>query len=112
MLYTLKSAVNPEVLQENMETIHQFLRASYEQAKQHLHDGVTFFKEEFSTLKERTVRNFNRMQLPLNNFLKDNSRIITELKHERKKETEERVLLEGRMVPLKEVLDKPGEENY
>lgn len=106
------STVAPEVLLENRMTIHQFLRETYAEANQHLQDGVSFFKQEFSALHRHTRKQVNRMLLPVNNFLKDRYRIDTELHLELNREPEKNLLIQGKEVPAGDVLDGPLEENY
>jgi len=54
MATNLKSVGSPDVLTENMLTIHQFLRESYEKARQGLQDGISFFKEELNMIQSKT----------------------------------------------------------
>lgn len=112
MVNALKSVVNPDVLADNMMTIHHFLRESYQQARRQLQDGVSFFKEEFTEIQVMAGQYVNRMMLPVNNFLKDISQIDHELQLEVNKEPGQYVLLQGRTVPVDEVLAGPMEENY
>jgi hypothetical protein len=112
MASTLKSNVSPEVLRENMLTIHQFLRESYTHAAQHWQHAVSFFKDEFSDFHKRTRKHINRSLAPVNDFLKDSSLIENEMQSEKKKDPKQHVLLEGRMVHANEVLKGPLEENY
>jgi hypothetical protein len=108
----MQSKVDPEVLRENKMTINQFLRESYTKANQRWQHGVSFFKHEFFALRRSTRKQFNRMLLPVNNFLKDGSRIESELQVELNKEPKQHIVLEGRMVPVGDVLEGPLEENY
>ena len=108
----MQSTVAPEVLQENRMTIHQFLRETYAHANQHWQGGVSFFKQEFSALHKNTLRHVNRMLNPVNNFLKDKSRIENELHLELNKEPEKHLVIQGKAIPVKEALKGPLEENY
>jgi hypothetical protein len=113
------SFVQPDVLNENKMTIHYFLRQSYDEAKKQLEDGfsliqdgVSFLKEEFSAIYEKTGQYLDRMILPVNNFLKDITQIDSELKQEIRKESTELISLNGRMVSVDQALSQPMEENY
>lgn len=106
------SVVNKEVLTENMMSIHGFLRDSYQQARQHLQDGVSFFKNEFSFIHDKSSLYINRMILPVNNFLKDITQIETEFSKEVTKDGQHCLYIDGEMVPAETVLSQPMEENY
>lgn len=106
------SAVTTEVPTENMVTIHGFLRDSYQHAKQHLQDGVLFFRTEFSFIHNKSSEYLTKMILPVNNFLKDITQIETELEQELAKETTHCLCIDGQMVPAEIVLSQPMEENY
>ncbi len=119
MTNLMHSVVKPDVLDENKLTIHFFLRQSYNQAKKQLEDGisfiqdgVTFFKEEFSAIYDKTGEYIDRMLLPVNNFLKDIKQIDSELKQEVSKESPELMYLNGKMVTTEHALSQAGEENY
>lgn len=112
MITALKSVVSPDILADNMLTIHQFLRESYHHTRQHLHEGVSFFKEEFTDIRIKAGQYVNRMMLPVNNFLKDISQIEHELQSELNNEPDRFVLMEGRMALVDEILTRPMEENY
>lgn len=77
------SVVSQDVLTENMQAIHSFLRQSYDTAIKQWDDGVSFFKDEFSTLRTRTGTYLNRIVLPVNNFLKEVDQIDSELKSDK-----------------------------
>ena len=113
------SSVQPEVLNENRKTIHSFLSESYTHAKKQigegmhmLQDGMSFIKDEFSAIYDKTGHYLNRMALPVNNFLKDLSQIEQELLHEVSKESQQLISMDGRLVPVEQVLSQPMEENY
>ena len=76
------SVVKPEVLSENMLLINSFIKQSYSQAKKQVQDGMSFIKEEFTSLYDMTTNCLNRMALPVNNFLKDISQIEAEFRRE------------------------------
>lgn len=101
------SAVQPDTLNENMLTIHSFLRESYSQAKGHLQNGISAFKDEFREIYYQTEFYFNRMASPINNFLKDDTKIDAELQQE---------TLNGpvynSIMPIEIALQSPMEENY
>jgi hypothetical protein len=116
----LNSVVEPVVLDENKITINSFLKQSYGHAKKGLedgvnliHDGVSYIKEEFSSFYERTGEYLNKMVLPVNNFLKDLTQIESELQQEISKDSSSQLIcLNGVMVPVEQVLNRPMEENY
>lgn len=112
MVNTGKSVVNPDILTGNMQKIHDLLRNSYQQAKEQLQEGVSFLKEEISDIQTRAGNCVNRMLLPVNNFLKDITQIDNELQTELNKEPGQYLLLQGRPVPVEEVLTGKMEENY
>lgn len=119
MTNPLFSVVEPQVLSENKLTINSFLKQSYDHAKKGLEggvnliqDGMSFIKDEFSSLYDKTGQALNRMVLPVNNFLKDLTQIETELQQEVSKESVTLISLNGVMVPVEQVLNRPMEENY
>ena len=104
-----KSVVNPDVLTENRHSIHSFLRNSYAAAKRQWMDGVTFFKDEFSSIRDMTGSYLNKMMLPVNNFLKD----ITEIESELQQEKSNRVTTGSAVIPVEiAAAISNGEENY
>ena len=119
MTNPLLSVVQPETLNENKHTIHSFLQQSYDQAKKQLEggvsliqDGVSFIKDEFNALYDKTGHYLNRMVLPVNNFLKDLTQIDTELQQESGQGTPHLIPMNGVMLPVEQVLNCPMEENY
>lgn len=104
------SVVKPDVLKENMNSIRSFLRGSYSSAKRNIHDGVSFFKDEFSALYNKTGTYINQMMLPVNNFLKDITEIDTELQEQRPGDPA--ASGQGHLVPIETALRSPMEENY
>jgi hypothetical protein len=119
MTNPLLSVVEPEVLDENKTTINSFLKQSYGHAKKGLEggvnliqDGVSFIKEEFSSFYNTTGQYLNKMVLPVNNFLKDLTQIELELQQEVSKDSSQLISLNGVMVPVEQVLNRPMEENY
>ena len=111
--------VQPQTDTDNSITMNTFLRGSYSHAKKQLQggmdflaDGVTFLKEEFSFMYDRTSNCLNRMALPVNNFLKDITQIEAEFQQELIKESGQFICMEGKMIPVEEVLSQPMEENY
>lgn len=116
---TTNSLVRPDVLQKNMQTIHSFLKQSYDEAKKQLGNGVafvqgnaSFFKEEFSAFYNETSQRLNRMLLPVNNFIKDLTQIEIELLKEVSIESPHLLLMNGEMVNIEEALSKKMEENH
>jgi hypothetical protein len=111
--------MQPEVLSENKVTINSFLKQSYNQARKQLEggvtfiqDGVTYIKDEFSDICDKTGHYLNKMVLPVNNFLKDLTQIESELKQEVCKDSAQFITLDGKLVPVDQVLSQPMEENY
>src|SRR5690349_769566 len=91
---TNPSTIQPEVLQDNKPSINTFLKDSYSQAKKQLQGGmelisesVTFLKDEFSFMYDKTSSCLHRMALPVNNFLKDISQIDADFQQELVKES-------------------------
>ena len=113
------SSVQQETLNNNRVSINSFLKDSYNQAKKQLgegvlfiQDGVSYIKDEFSDIYDKTGHYVNRMVLPVNNFLKDLTQIDTELRQEVCKESAQFLTLDGKLVPVDQVLLQPMEENY
>ncbi|MGQ0739563.1 MAG: hypothetical protein ACT4OJ_10920 [Bacteroidota bacterium] len=105
MVIAEKSMVSPDVLKNNMLSIHSFLRESYKTARRQWDNGVSFFKDEFSTVRSKAGEYLHRMILPVNNFLKDISEIETELFEEVQKSSG--------IVPAEVAAAiSAGEENY
>lgn len=104
------SVVKPDVLKENMQSIHSFLRDSYDLARRNIQDGVSFFKDELSSMYDKTGSYLNRMMLPVNNFLKDLTQIDTEIKQAAP--AEPAASGAGHLVPIDQALRAPMEENY
>ncbi len=104
---------NNNVLTENRLTIHGFLSDSYQHAKLHLQEGVSYLKDELFSIHDKSTCYINRMLMPVNNFLKDISDIENELQQELSKETTHCLCINGQMVPAEVVLiTQPMEENY
>jgi len=115
----LISNVQPGTLKENKMVINSFLVQTYSQAKLKLKDGVIligekvlFVKDEFSFFYDTTEQCLINMALPVNNFLKDLTQIEAELMQEVSKDSSEVIFMNGRMVPVHQVLSEPMEENY
>jgi hypothetical protein len=104
------SVVNPDVLKENKSSIRSFLKDSYSNARKNIQDGVSFFKDEFSAFYNKTGTYLNQMMLPVNNYLKDNMEIETEL--HQAKSNDPAASSYGHLVPIEEALRSPMEENY
>jgi len=108
MINPSTSLVQPDVLNENMLTIHSFLRESYTQAKTHLQNGISAFKDEFREIYYQTESYFSRMALPINNFLKDHTEIDAEFQQGSVNEPGHN----NNVVPIEIALQSPMEENY
>ncbi|OSZ80598.1 hypothetical protein CAP36_04925 [Chitinophagaceae bacterium IBVUCB2] len=103
----------PNQLNDNMLTIHGFLNDSYQQAKQHIQEGVSFLKTELFSIHDKSTCYINRMMMPVNNFLKDITEIESELQQELTKDASHCLCIDGQMVPAEVVLiTQPMEENY
>lgn len=105
--------------EENKISLQDFLKQSYNQAKKQIEtgihrvqDGVTYLKEEISEMYSHSGYYFSQMALPVNNFLKDFSQIDTELSQEISKDAMQFMTLDGKLVPIDQVLSRPMEENY
>ena len=106
------NAVKPDVISDNMMTINSFIKESYKQAKKQVENSVSFLKEEFSFMYDKTSSCLNRMVLPVNNFLKDITQIESEFQQELSKESGQFMCLQGKFISVDEVLSQPMEENY
>jgi len=51
MVIAEKRMVSPDVLKDNMLSIHSFLRESYEKARKQWNHGVLFFRDGFSMVR-------------------------------------------------------------
>lgn len=109
---TPTNTTEQEVASEPTISFHSFMVGSYHQAKKQLQDGVSYIKEEFSFMYDKTSICMNRMSLPVNNFLKDLTQIEAEFQQEQYKEIGQYICLHGKMMPVDEVLSQPMEENY
>jgi hypothetical protein len=109
---TASSLVKPDILRDNKVTIHSFLRESYDIARKQLHHGVTYFREEFISLQDKTSQCIERMLLPVNNFLKDIAQMEAEFRQELNQDPANHVYLGGQLLPVEKVLSQPMEENY
>ncbi len=105
------SVVRPDVLKDNMESIHNFLRDSYTQAKRHLQGGISVFREELREIRDTAEACFDFFALPVNNFLKDITQIDTEFQQglDRDPANSSRPV-----TPIRQALSAAGtmEENY
>jgi hypothetical protein len=115
---TLTNVVQTAILENNKPTINSFLKQSYEQVKKQFGTGVSymqeevyFFKEDFSSFYYESGQCLNRMLLPVNNFLKDSLQIEKEFLEEISKESPHYMLMNGKMVPVENVLLMSMEEN-
>ena len=106
------SVVKPDVMSDNMMTINSFIKESYNQAKKQVESSVSFIKEEFSFMYDKTTNCLNRMALPVNNFLKDLTQIESEFHQELSKESGQFMCLHGKVISVDEILSQPMEENY
>jgi hypothetical protein len=86
MTNSATSAVPPDILQENKESVHSFLQDTYAETKKQLQQGITVFKEEFTEIKNKAGEYFHLLTLPVNNFLKDLTQIEKEFEFESQKE--------------------------
>lgn len=78
--------VKSNTVSESMISIHNFLKASYNEQKEWLAESIAFLKD-FAQMEE-------------------------EFRQELKKKNEFLICLEGEMVSETEVLSRPMEENY
>jgi hypothetical protein len=113
----LPAVVQPELINENKMTINSFLTQSYGQAKKQfdggvtlIQEGVSFIKDEFSTLCDKTGDYLNKIVLPVNNFLKDFTEIETEFQQEEMKASGQTIGCN--IIPIEVALLSPMEENY
>lgn len=110
MTYTPNSVVQPEVLNDNKMTIHQFLRQSYTDMKGHMEDGVSFLKDMFFDMNRHAGVCITNMLSPINNFLKDHSQIEAEFQQETVDAPEK--ITSPNIVPIEIAMMSPMEENY
>lgn len=100
----------PDSSNENMMTIHSFMRDSYNEAKKQFRDGVTFIKDEVNNIYENAGNCLNSMALPVNNYLKDLTQIEAELRQEENKASCR--ANNNNIIPIEIALLSPMEENY
>jgi len=72
----------------------------------------SYFKEELSPPVGPSHAPGNNFTRPVNNFLKDPTEIEKELVEEIAKTKEFCICMNGRYVPVSEILSMPMEENY
>jgi hypothetical protein len=106
----ISSATQPNTLQGNKLTIHNFLRHSYSQVAQHMQDGISFFKVELFDMYKQAETCVNWMMLPVNNFLKDPCQIENEFLLEA--DNGPGFITPCNIIPLEIALQSPMEENY
>jgi hypothetical protein len=75
-----------DVVSDKVQTLHDFLKTSYQENKEWLAESIAFFK--------------------------DLTQMEEEFRRELANKNEYRICLEGEMVSEKEVLSRPMEENY
>lgn len=75
-----------DVVNDGMQSLHDFLKTSYQENKEWLAESVAFFK--------------------------DLTQMEEEFRRELANKNEYRICLEGEMVSENEVLSRPMEENY
>lgn len=75
-----------DVVNDSMQTLHDFLKTSYQEKKEWLAESIAFFK--------------------------DLTQMEEEFRRELANKNDYRICLEGEMVSEKEVLSRPMEENY
>jgi len=110
--------ISPEISEDNKLTIHSFLHQSYDHAKKQigngvtrLQDGVSFIKDELTTLYDKTGDYLHNMMLPVNNFLKDLSQIDNDFQQEEFKLSEQ-ASTGCTIIPIEVAILSGGEENY
>jgi hypothetical protein len=92
-------------------SLQDFLKSSVSNAVHRVQDGVSYIKNELYEMYSQSGYYLDQMALPVNNFLKDFSQIDTELSQE-SKQSGHFLTLDGQMVPVEQVLNRPMEENY
>ena len=97
---------------ENLSSLHNFFKDSYKGGKREFSERVSLLKEGLSGAYDKTSTCVNLLTLPINNFLKDIAQIEREFQEELSKNTEHCVCLDGKMMPVSEILSRPMEENY
>jgi hypothetical protein len=97
---------------KNFNTVQHYLKDSFNEKRQEIKESISFFKEEFSGMFDKTNRYFNLATLPVNNFLKDLSQIEKEMEAECNRSNEYCICMDGKMIPASEVFARPMEENY
>jgi hypothetical protein len=75
-----------DVVNDSVQTLHDFLKTSYQERKEWLAESIAFFK--------------------------DLTQMEEEFRRELANKNEYRICIEGEMVSEKEVLSRPMEENY
>ena len=105
------SVVGPDVLKENKQSVHAFLRDSYTHAKKQFQDGVNAFRDELREIGHTAGACFDFFALPVNNFLKDIRQIEEEFQEGPAEETSYPNI---HIVPITEAISTAGpmEENY
>jgi len=108
------SLINTVALTENLLSINAAIVQSYTSAKRQLQDGATLIKEEFLEIYDKAGTYFNKMALPVNNFLKDLTQMDAEFQYELQKEIKpvNTQTCSSNIVPIEQALAGFMEENY
>lgn len=96
----------------DMVSFQDFLKSSYSNAVHRVQDGVSYIRNELYEMYSQTGYYLDQMSLPVNNFLKDFTQIDSELSRETGKQSDHFIALEGQLIPVEQVLNRPMEENY
>jgi hypothetical protein len=99
-------------INESVNSFFDFLKNSYQEQREKLSEGTSFLKEGLSDAIDKTKSYVNLVAYPINNFLKDFTKIEEEFKQESLNEQEYTVCLDGKIVSGDEALSLPMEENY
>ena len=104
--------VRLEAVIDGINSLHDFLKHTYNDQKEKLSECVDIFKDGLTEAFNVTSSCVNSVLLPINNFIKDLTQMEEEFRQEHLKNEEQYICLEGQMISRAEVVTLPMEENY
>jgi hypothetical protein len=89
-----------------------FLQRSYSNTVTRVQDGVSYIRGEITEMYNHSTYYLEQMALPVNNFLKDFTQIDSEFSQETSKDPTHFMALDGKLIPVEQILSRNMEENY
>ena len=104
--------VSLNAVSEGFNSLHDFLKHTYQDQKDKLSECVGIFKDGLTEAYNVTSSCVTSVMLPINNFIKDLTQMEEEFRQEHLKNEGQYICLEGQMIHRAEVISLPMEENY